>query len=408
MFIRARFFKAFLWACLLLAAGLVVSGSVYPASAEPGAQQTLVPPPVVNNDFDQALVIATVPYSYTQDILGATTAADDPSFPCYAGQRYNTVWYRYTPTTTSTLILSRDGSQYSTVLGVWTGTRGSLVNQACSTASQALVTLNAGITYYIEIARSSDYIIPAPTTMLVVFSVYPADTPPANFGKINPANGALYQSTRATLNWGTSAYAASYAYCFDTSDNDECNTSWVTASGGTVTLSGLTKGTVYYWQVRATNVAAETYADGGTWWSFTTARDEDLNPWTGTVSGSTRAVGFDVLQDGTLWLNFAVTVPYIGCDNTPRTSKITVGGPGAITDRTFSYRSASGGLRFAGAFGSRTTASGTYNLSNYPICDWTSPGYCCWVATSGSGSWTASGPALPGYEVYLPLVLRDN
>lgn len=407
MFIHVRFFKVFFWACLLLGAVLVAPAWIHPASAEPSMLRLLVPPPVVNDDFDDALVIATVPYSYTQDILGATVSVDDPSFPCYAGQRYNTVWYRYTPTTTSTLILSRDGSQYSTVLGVWTGTRGSLTNQACSTASQALVTLNAGVTYYIEIARSSDYIVPAPTTMLVVFSVYPADTMPANFGKVSPANGAPYQSTRATLNWDTSTYAASYAYCFDTSDNDECDASWLTASGKTAVLSGLTRGTTYYWQVRATNVAGEIYADSGTWWQFTTASDEDLNAWVGTVSGTTRAVGFDVLQDGTLWLNFAVTVPYNGC-NATGTSKITVGGPGAIVGRTFSFSNTSGSLRFTSTFASRTTASGTYTLSNYPICVWTAPGYCCWAATSGSGIWTASGPALPGYEVYLPLALRQN
>lgn len=407
MSVHARFFKVFLWACLLLGAVLIGSAQLHPVSAEPGTRQLLVPPPVVNDDFDNALVIATVPYSYTQDIVGATVATDDPSFPCYSGQRYNTVWYRYTPTTTSTLILSRVGSKYGTVLGVWTGTRGNLINHACSTEWQVPVTFNAGITYTIEIAISSDTIYPTPTTMPMVLLVYPADTPPANFGKVNPANGALYQSTRATLNWGISAYAASYAYCFDTSDNDECNASWVTASGGTVTLSGLTKGTDYYWQVRATNVAGEIHADGGTWWQFTTASDEDLNPWTGHVSGTTRAVGFDVVQDGTLWLNFAVTVPYNGC-NASGTSKITTGGPGAITGRAFSYSNTSGSLRFSGAFASRTTASGTYTLSGYPICVWTYPGYCCWASTSGSGIWTASGLALPGFEVYLPLVLRDN
>jgi hypothetical protein len=38
-------------------------------------------------------------------------------------------------------------------------------------------------------------------------------------------------------------------------------------------LSGLSFNTTYYWQVRANYVGGATsYADGNTWWSFTTVK----------------------------------------------------------------------------------------------------------------------------------------
>ena len=49
------------------------------------------------------------------------------------------------------------------------------------------------------------------------------------------------------------------------------DTAWVSAGGATsATVSGLAPGTNYYWQVRATNTAGDTTADGGSWWTFAT------------------------------------------------------------------------------------------------------------------------------------------
>ena len=87
-----------------------------------------------------------------------------------------------------------------------------------------------------------------------------------------PLNGTtLTTPTSATLSWGTSARATSYEDCYDTSNDAACSSTWVgTGATTNAALSGLTAGTTYYWQVRATNPnPSETYADGG-WWTFTT------------------------------------------------------------------------------------------------------------------------------------------
>ena len=76
--------------------------------------------------------------------------------------------------------------------------------------------------------------------------------------------------TKPTLSWAPSLRAASYQYCYDTSNDDACTT-WTTTSATSVTISTpLTTGATYYWQVRAVNPNTTTDADGGTWWSFTT------------------------------------------------------------------------------------------------------------------------------------------
>ncbi len=116
---------------------------------------------VSNDDFDLATAIGTLAYSNSQDTAGATTALDDPSFTCVSGQKYKTVWYRYTPSLAESLIIDTFGSSYDTVLAVWTGTRGGLVSVACNDDASGLqskvqVPVTPGTTYYIEVAAYSD------------------------------------------------------------------------------------------------------------------------------------------------------------------------------------------------------------------------------------------------------------
>ncbi len=49
-----------------------------------------------------------------------------------SGQKYRTVWYRYTAPSAQPLIIDTMGSDYDTVLVVWTGSRGSLTSVACN------------------------------------------------------------------------------------------------------------------------------------------------------------------------------------------------------------------------------------------------------------------------------------
>ena len=89
---------------------------------------------VANDDITNSLVIASTPYTYTQTTTGATTASDDPVITCILTptQRFNSVWYRYKPTLNSVVEANTIGSSYDTILTVWTGSSGALVNHACN------------------------------------------------------------------------------------------------------------------------------------------------------------------------------------------------------------------------------------------------------------------------------------
>ena len=115
---------------------------------------------------------------------------------------------------------------------------------------------------------------------------------PGAFGKISPANGAPAEPTSETLTWGASATATSYQYCVDTTNNSSCDGTWTSVPATTASLTGLTAGTTYYWQVQAVNASGTTDADGGTWWSFTPSDTPATvtaspTPFSGTTSTAT-------------------------------------------------------------------------------------------------------------------------
>jgi hypothetical protein len=94
-------------------------------------------------------------------------------------------------------------------------------------------------------------------------------TPPGAFAKTSPANNAPDQPINLTLTWGTSSNASLYEYCYGISN--PCS-NWTSSGTNTsASLTGLSKNTTYYWQVRASNAGGTTYANGVTTdWSFTT------------------------------------------------------------------------------------------------------------------------------------------
>ena len=114
----------------------------------------------------------------------------------------------------------------------------------------------------------------ASTRTLTLRVVAPPPPPvPGAFGKTAPKNASRGIVSTTTLSWGASSGAASYAYCYDTTNDGVCAGSWLTTgTARQVAISGLARDTTYYWQVRAQNAGGTTTADKGTWWKFTTAR----------------------------------------------------------------------------------------------------------------------------------------
>jgi hypothetical protein len=111
------------------------------------------PPPPGNDDFADATPIASLPFSDTVDLTGATTQASEPSPSCVGLPLQNTAWYAFTPTTTESVTARID--QFGTGLGVYTGTSlASLTEIGCSQYPYfQFVTFRAqaGATYYFQV-----------------------------------------------------------------------------------------------------------------------------------------------------------------------------------------------------------------------------------------------------------------
>ncbi|MDQ7026103.1 MAG: S8 family serine peptidase [Anaerolineae bacterium] len=113
-------------------------------------------PATINDDFDNALIIPSLSFTNLRDTIPATTAVDDPISTCDFN-RGKTVWYYYTPSSNVDIIFDTIGSNYDTVLSVWTGSRGSLSQVGCNddfggSQSQVSLSLVSGTTYYIMVA----------------------------------------------------------------------------------------------------------------------------------------------------------------------------------------------------------------------------------------------------------------
>jgi hypothetical protein len=84
--------------------GAVVSSAFFVLHAAPAL--AAAPP---NDDFDNATSVTALPFTETEDFSEATRAPDDP----YTSG-WPKVWYRFTPTTDTSLELDTTGSNTST------------------------------------------------------------------------------------------------------------------------------------------------------------------------------------------------------------------------------------------------------------------------------------------------------
>jgi hypothetical protein len=124
--------------------GALVASAFFVLQAAPAL--AAVPP---NDDFDNATVVTALPFTDTEDVSEATRATDDP----YTSGWPN-VWYRFTPATDTSLELDTTGSNTSTDVCVYQGTRGALGQVACSPDgfySHFFAELQGGVTYYVMV-----------------------------------------------------------------------------------------------------------------------------------------------------------------------------------------------------------------------------------------------------------------
>jgi hypothetical protein len=166
-------------------------------------QVSVIPPPPPNDDFDNAIRVASIPYGVNFNATDATRALDDP--PCYGGNQ--SLWFKFTPATNMRIEANTFGSNYDTTLGVFTGTRGSLTQIGCNDDSNGSVQsrirfdATAGTTYYFMVA-SLYPVSPASLTFNLLeappaFSFAPAI---AQFGSVKASTGLATIKGTVTCN----------------------------------------------------------------------------------------------------------------------------------------------------------------------------------------------------------------
>jgi len=157
-----------------------------------GTQISVIAPPPPNDDFNQATVAPSIPFTVNEDVTNATVAPDDP----FCVNRNQTVWFAFTPSTNIRLEANTFGSNYDTTLSVYTGTRGALTQIACNDDSngtlQSRVRFNAvaGTTYFFMVSSFSHVASANLTFNLLEAPPLLSITPSVNqFGSIDPNMG---------------------------------------------------------------------------------------------------------------------------------------------------------------------------------------------------------------------------
>jgi hypothetical protein len=246
------------------------------------------------------LIPATGPFPYFTSVTDTTlagTSGDPPPALCQTNSS-RSVWYRFTPATTTTYVISTctdtTTTVYDTVLAVYGSSGGcggpfaavACNDNACGFRAVVTTTLNAGVTYYILASETgNDPYVPGETSLqLRIWGIF------APLVATLPATGI--SSTGAVLNAEVNPNGAATTAWFDwgITTNYVNSTSPQSLGNGTsnlvvtAALAGLSNNITYFFRARTTNIIGAT---GGSNSSFAwSAARPIINRLTRSTSGA--------------------------------------------------------------------------------------------------------------------------
>jgi photosystem II stability/assembly factor-like uncharacterized protein len=183
---------------------LVTAFNSSPGGGSSNAQIFTVGTPPPNDSFANARLINPIPFTDTVDNSAGSEEPGEQFAPCVATfggtGNFHSVWYRITPATS--LVASADtlGTNYDSVLSVWTGNGvGALTNLACdddggspvstggSTSRLTNLMLTAGTTYHFMVGGFSPPDPNFPSYRVAGTTVFNFSAPPDFALSANPA-----------------------------------------------------------------------------------------------------------------------------------------------------------------------------------------------------------------------------
>lgn len=254
---------------------------------------------IANDRSSGALNIPASPLPFTLSPLQAdvhlASNDGDPSMSC-SPTRYNTVWYRFTPSVTRSYTLSTAPSNYDTVLAVYNSGLSQLACNDDFGGQTSLVSLNMtqGQTYFIAIA-SYNLLTGASGARLGL--TLQAD-PPAQAALNLPSLASSVTTARPAFSWFATHGATAYEFQLDASNGTFVNAPILRVTGTTYTPPNPLMNTQYAWRVRALIGTEE-----GAWSSVRTLTVNDLSatPILNYISDSTPTLTWSAVLNAQLY-----------------------------------------------------------------------------------------------------------
>lgn len=196
-----------------------------------------------NDNFADAMLISSLPYSVNQDTLGATFEADEPYPSCGYGYSLQTAWFTYTPSTNTSLTARANYYYFPPILAIYTGTSlGSLTQIACGNwYSQLTFQAQGGVTYYFQVSGLygdqgtipfSLEVTPPPNVYITYNPSDPSTFDNVSFSTYYNDPGGIYGFTYAwTISDGTTSDQGSFNHQFAEDGDYTVNLIATTADG---------------------------------------------------------------------------------------------------------------------------------------------------------------------------------
>jgi hypothetical protein len=218
-------------------------------------------PPSNDNFANATIVTEGAPFIDTSNVSAATLEVGDPTATC-GGTPAGTVWYKYTSLGNNVISLNTTGSDYDTVLSVWTGTGLGALTQVVSgcndnapsvTTSALTVNATPGVTYFIRVSSRTNIHNNLTFNMSVATvaggaprrNYFTTGTPILTWNRVTTATQYIIQVSKSSTFVGALAFTAT-----------------VPADHLSVQITpALTEG-IYYWRVSANGGATWSVIDG--------------------------------------------------------------------------------------------------------------------------------------------------